>query len=57
VHSAYYTAVMARIFPSWWKNLFTPSAEGGCNVSKSVVTVATFWLALAKVRHYPPPGA
>jgi hypothetical protein len=54
VHSAYYTAVMVRIFPSWWKNLFTPSAEGGCNVSKSVVTVATFWLALAKVRHYPP---
>jgi hypothetical protein len=52
-HCAYFTAMMLRISPSWWYNLFTSSTEGGGNMSRSVAIVATFWLALAKVGRYP----
>jgi hypothetical protein len=34
-------------------NLSTPSVEFGDNMSRSVIIVATFWLALAKVGHLP----
>jgi hypothetical protein len=31
----------------------TPLVEGGDNVSRRVAVAATFWLALAKVGHWP----
>jgi hypothetical protein len=48
--SAYYMAAMPRMSFRRWYTLSTPSVKGMCNVSKSTATVATFWLALVKVR-------
>jgi hypothetical protein len=55
-HSTDCVVAMARISPSRCYNLSIPSAEGGGNVSRGVVASATFWLALAKVGHWPPLG-
>jgi hypothetical protein len=41
-HSAYRTAMMARISPKCRYNLSTPTAEAGSNVFRSVATTATF---------------
>jgi hypothetical protein len=54
VHSVCCAVMMARIFPCLRYNLYTPSAEGGGNVSRSAAVVPTFWLALAKAGHWPP---
>jgi hypothetical protein len=44
------------MFFSWWYTLSTPFAKGAGKVSRSVATIATFWLALAKAGHCAPRG-
>jgi hypothetical protein len=48
------SVVVPRMPFSWRYTLSTPLVEGADKVSKSVTTVATFWIALEKVGHDVP---
>jgi hypothetical protein len=54
-HSACCAAVMEGISPSYRYNLSTPLAEDAGSMSRSMATIAMFWLALVKARSYPRP--
>jgi hypothetical protein len=47
--SACCSAATPRMSFNCWYTLLAPSADGAGRVSKSIVVVATFWLALGKL--------